>query len=485
MNNVRHEYLSGDSYFYKKGNIQGKKGLIEDIVKNLPINDRDIDPVGIIEIVLKGYLLDDRTLLKNIKYAPWLQSEKDFNKNEMINLPKHNTLKDDPKKISKNLKEKLINEMFNYVKEKNTVGILLSGGLDSRIGAGILKELQITDKFQGDVVAMTWGLENCRDVEYAKIIAKDYNWEWQHYQNDIEQLKNNFILASKMGACISPIHYHSINKVNNYENIDIVLACSYGDHVGRGEFSGTSLINLKKLLPKNINKYNVLNRFLVKELYEEVFNDAYDYRRSISDRNNIQYREIEQEKHYMYRKLQYIFNSAEGDYKYRQLFTDRETYSYMWSIDASIRTDLIYYELLKLLPGNIDKIPWARTGKTLDEKIQDNKSLLKNHHKYGTMLRGELRGYILDLIQEENIINSGLFNVRVLEHLMKIWPKAKTDSINYIDELFSWMASLSLFVKSNDINLKQNIEEDNNLINSFNGIIHSSLYINVRNFKRK
>ena len=62
------------------------------------------------------------------------------------------------------------------VKDFEEVYVLLSGGLDSRIAAGVLKYLCDNGELKSVPKAVSWGLEDSRDVVYAKGIAEKLNF---------------------------------------------------------------------------------------------------------------------------------------------------------------------------------------------------------------------------------------------------------------------------------------------------------------------
>src|SRR5690606_37656538 len=98
-----------------------------------------------------------------------------------------------PEKIAVKFHDLLLSELRKYIGTKKSIGILLSGGMDSRILAGLLQEIrqESGSNTNFDVVALTWGLPSSRDVVYAAKIAKGYNWEWKHFEVGVEQMEEN------------------------------------------------------------------------------------------------------------------------------------------------------------------------------------------------------------------------------------------------------------------------------------------------------
>jgi len=467
----------------KKFNISFKE-----VIKKLPEEKRKIDPTAIMEFISKTYLLNNRTLIKDIKCTPWMAKPLNNSWN-YANIPDHNETIMSVKDIVEKLKRSLKQEALSYIADKKTIGILLSGGLDSRITAGIIKELQISGDFSGNVVSLNWGLKNSRDVCYAKEISRRYNWEYLHFDNDLEQLKQNIKIAGKdLGAQISGIHLHAMPKIRGMKNIDAIVAGSYGDSVGRAEFSGKHVTNLESIIP---NKFYLFNRFglikdkIIKDYVIKVQHDAYAYRNHINRAKDYQYKEIEQEMHYMRRKLQLCMSYINEEIPVYQLFTDPNVFSIMWNLNPNIRNNDIYINLLKKLPKKIGEIPWARTGKVLGQnKIKDNK--LSSNHKYGYWLRNDLGKYISDLVLSNNILSLNIFNEKSLKNLINLWQKNKKYDSNIVDEIISWMASLSIFIEEYGIKSDVFVEKNyKDTLNSLWGKNYAWLYHTKPDFYKK
>jgi asparagine synthase (glutamine-hydrolysing) len=107
----------------------------------------------------------------------------------------------------------------------------------------------------------------------------------------------------------------------------------------------------------------------------------------------------------------------------------------------------IYAELLKLLPGRLGEIPWARTGTSYGSRGQPSDDYGTEHHRYGEWMRNDLRKEMARMVQSEEIYGLNLFNEFALDQLMSIWPKSNTITTNAVDELVSWIASLSAFIR--------------------------------------
>ena len=84
------------------------------------------------------------------------------------------------RKLSELIEKSIINRAENIRK----FGILFSGGVDSTLIAFICK------KYNYDFTCFTIGLENSQDIEYAKIIAKKYNFNLKYKILTLEEFEN-------------------------------------------------------------------------------------------------------------------------------------------------------------------------------------------------------------------------------------------------------------------------------------------------------
>jgi asparagine synthase (glutamine-hydrolysing) len=446
-----------------------------------------IDPIGVVEVVNNSYLLGDRTLVKGLSRLSWMTSfEKPMDKYNLVNkLPNHDVLEYDVNDFYIIFKEKLKIELKQYIEEKEHVGILLSGGYDSRIVAGLLKELQNENEFQGSVTAFTWGIINSRDVVYAKEICKIYEWEIEHINLNSEILLENIKLAGIHGAEYSPYHLHAMKAISQNKKIDVMIAGSYGDSVGRAEFSGKNVQGLKPVLSNSIDKFGIINSDVLFKSKYEMKRDAFAYKDYIIRSEAYQYNEIEQELHYMRRKLNACMYLIGAEIPVFQLFTSPETFGLTWSLKPKLRSDEIYRKILESLPSNVGLIPWARTGENIrGEKREDLKGV-KQHHMYAKWLREDLNTDIKKLVLSKEIDSLGIFNMYSLKALVRAWENQKTDTISSIDDLVAWIASLSVFVSEygikSDIKKKKSVKD---FIRGNIGIIKAHTFCYVRKYFR-
>jgi asparagine synthase (glutamine-hydrolysing) len=431
-------YQAGQNAFYMK---------ISSALGEISLEQRRIDPVAIIEILSKGYILGKRTLISGLWRSPWMGCPDGHGGWKYADVPQHGNAKLPADDVAAQLKEQLCREALDYLTGKNCAGILLSGGLDSRIVAGIVRDLQLSGEFAGNVVALTWGLGCSRDVIYAQEIAKRFGWECLHFPLEPEVLAQNIFIAGEMGAEFSPLHLHAMSQIRELNGIDVILAGSYGDSVGRAEYSGRSVLRLKPTIPRFLNRFGLIKDDIVRASHDLVVQDAYGYREYLQRDAVYQYRELEQEMHYMRRMLQACMTCIAQRIPLFQLFTAPESFALMWGIDSSIRDNRFYEALLPTLPGGIGSLPWARTGLPLGAIKGHPDEAPQLFHKYGLWLRRDLRGMVTQLVTSDTIKELNLFNEQALNSLMKLWPKAQTTTTNSIDEIISWIASLAVFAE--------------------------------------
>ncbi|MYL56093.1 hypothetical protein GLW20_01050 [Virgibacillus halodenitrificans] len=421
------------------------------IIDTIPKADRELDLQSLIEILMRSYIIGDKTLVKSIKRSPWMaQYNEGINDWHYHDIPPHGKKVIDPQEAAIVLKKIVYEEILSFIGNSKRVGILLSGGMDSRILAGVLRETQINKDFNGEVIVYNWGINNSRDVWYAKKIADKYSWHYKHFPLNPDVLKETFYIVQKVGTEIIPYNLHAMNAVANDTDSDIVLAGSYGDTLGRAEYNGTPLKNVPPIVFDNANKLGIIKEKLIKEYYGNIKRDSMSYRNSIDrhSREEYQYRETEYQRHHSRRYLTTAMSVIAMEKPLYQLFTSPKAVSYLWDLDVSIRSDVLYENILPLLPGEISQIPWARTGKVFGDNediITDNGTSAS--HQYGNWLRNDLRSFI-DKEMDLNLLNSlGIFNEKSLDKIYKIWPKASSSSVNKLDSTISWLTAFSIFMK--------------------------------------
>jgi asparagine synthase (glutamine-hydrolysing) len=444
--------LCSRTYYYETANQQNLARSINDILKTKHDQVNRVDPVSVLSIIMKNYIIGNRTLVQGINRSPWLAKQKENGEWESAKLCKHKNEVYETTEIAKELKERLIKEALVFLQNKTQIGILLSGGMDSRIIAGIIKQLQNDKLFDGKVIAVTWGIPESRDAIYAKTIAKQFKWDYEFIPLTSELLYDNILLAAECGAEFSPIHLHAMKKVSEIQGLDGVIAGSYGDSIGRGEYSGKKINKLSHILSKHLNHFSFLIHSIEKSAIKKIRTDLYESRSRFPDRSEFEYREIEMQMHYMHRQLNSCMCIIDDSIPLYQMFTAPDVYGYIWSLHPKCRNDDIYFHLLSMLPGNLVQIPWARTG----AKYNCNSSMQKDkysslNNKYGAWLRNDCRTFICEKISCGILQKLGIFNPKSLSTWLKYWPKSDNPRADRLDEKLAWLASLAIFIEKYDI----------------------------------
>lgn len=445
-----------------------------------------LDPVALVTKATLPYLLGNRTLIKGIQRAPWMSRPDEAGSWHTVEIPPHGKRRPDPDSFVKKLKNCLLDEARSYIKNAKTVGILLSGGMDSRILAGVLRAVQNESDGAFAVVGLTWGRESSRDVVYARRIAERFNWEWQHFPLTPETLKANISQMAQLGAEVSPLHLHAMPQIALIDGIDVVIAGSYGDSVGRAEFSGRRVSHLRSILPERLDRFGVLRVDAVRAATPDLRADLNSISDTTTQSPNVRRFEIEQEAHYMRRMLQSCMLSIARHKRFYQLFTSPDVFGCMWSLEPHLRDDSWYSRLLPLLPGDLLEIPWARTGRRYDRPDGTPDTYSNKSHAYGIWLRTDLRPEILRRVNSERIRGLGIFNDIGLDRAIKAWGCAHTESTNSLDELFSWLACLHDFIEIYQIepSIPSNKLSWRDNLSAFRGGATAKLYITSRDIFR-
>jgi hypothetical protein len=480
LNNYKN--LSGNEFYFDETNPSDNFSNLGNIPK---LSGKKINVTSILSILTNTYTLDTQTTVEDISCQPWMSSPKvNTYKKSKFELPRHYKNQFSFDKISSELKKKLLQEALNFLLGKNSVGILLTGGMDSRVVAGIIKELQIQKKYGGKVVALTWGLNESRDVIYSKKIANRFGWKHRHFKISPELLKENIFIAAERGALYSPIHLHAMKDVSKTVGLDGIFSASYGDSVGRAEFSGVRVENLPDILKKDLNSFSFILQDAKKYAMKNVKDILKKARDRFPGRNEQEYREIEKQMHYMRRSLHSSTQVINEKIPLYQMFTDQNVFAYMWSLNYNCRTNDVYAYLLKKLPGNLIEIPWARTGKKYNQakaKVKDD--FLSINHHYGIWLRNDLRNFVIEKILNGNLQKIGIFNTISLKIFCKIWKRDKTlSNSDRLDEQMAWLASLSIFIEK--YNIKPDKKFKYNIKDTF-GILKSIIYYQAYFIARK
>lgn len=417
-----------------------------------------IDATALVEIVNRGYCFGTRTLVKGCGRSP-AAAENHDNGFSWKNMPEHGHRTLEPGNIAGDLFSRLCQELQDVCGKYSRVGLLLSGGMDSRVVACALSTLQKHGRIDCAIVALTWGEEGCRDVEYARAIAALNEWEFRHYPLTPERLAKNIEIAGFRGAEYSPVHLHGLPDISGQGDLNLVLAASFGDSVGRAEFSGTHVKDLKPIDRHIYNRFKLLDRAVFKSAAAGSIADAALYRQAFGVRSPAERNEIDHQLHYMQRMLVPCMEVIEGERSVYQAFTSPEVYGYMWSLSPHSRNDRVYYELLAQNAPELLSIPWARTGRPYLSADGTPDSLEKNNNSYGLWLRTMLYNEVKERVLSDEISQLRTFNMWSLETMLKHSMRGRNVKATQLQEVLAWVASLSEFVSRYGVGRAESIDE--------------------------
>ena len=445
---IQQSYHLGRNYEYYIASSQKLYSNFQEALNGMEL-PKTLNPFGVYSILKKSYILGDETMIKGLCRVPWMAEPDTQGGWEYHDLPKHGCVISPIDEVAKTLLLKLKQEVLLYIEKRETVGILLSGGMDSRVLAGVLKNIIDEEQLSTQVICFTWGLDNSRDVVYSKQIANEFKWHFTHIALTPEDLLDNIYATASLGAEFSPVHLHGMPKIAKHRELDIVLAASYGDSIGRAEYSGVPLTKLSSITANRLNTFSLLTRGVEGKMGLEFGHHATQYRRFFPREEDYQYFELERQLHYMRRQLMAPFDIIAKDIPVRQIFTHPDTFSYMWSLSPEMRTNQIYKELLRLLPGSLLSIPWARTGTLYESRSPSMDNFEKNHNIYGKWLREELGQEIQRIIKNSPLYDFPIFNKGSLKDKLYLFRKLPaTPTADQLDERIAWLASLAVLVQN-------------------------------------
>lgn len=440
--NYNHLGYNNPYYFTKEGKFEIHPNF-SDAVKHFH-GEKVVDSAAVIEMLNKEFFLGDRSIIQNLNKTPWLaKPNKDLNHWEYDIASEHDFLIIEENEIAKILFRKICDEIELYIGDKKRIGILLSGGMDSRMVAGALDYLLQKNKINNlKVTALTWGNANSRDVIYAKKIAERLNWEWKHYPVTAKDLLQNIKETAIYGCEYSPMHLHAIPQIRDDNDLDVILAGSYGDSVGRAEFGGKNIRDVDPLLKNMHNVSNLFCNDVFKNSIKNIENDVTSYHQLFPRKKMYMQNELDYQLHYMRRMLNPCMDLFNQKMKFYQVFSHPDVYSFMWSIHPDKRNDTIYKRMLLEFETPLDDIPWARTGIKYGEKDGIPDTHLKRHHTYVHILQNEILDDIKKLVLTNEFKNLGIFKYRSIEILFKLIKYFPLNSLYYTEKVV-WMASLA------------------------------------------
>lgn len=412
----------------------------KEIFSAVPEGNRILDNVAFLELLQFNYILGNRTLVKGVKRMPWRAVLNGEGIIERCSPITHGLRKSPAKAVAHRLQELLEEELITVAQKTKKILLLLTGGLDSRVIAGILKKIE--PGLQAEIKCVTWGLSESRDVVYARKIAHWYDWEFVNIPYDSELLWKNIERSAIWGGSeVAGIHLHGAEWFKNTQPEDLVLAASFGDSIGRAEFSSVHLKNRR--LPPLINKHRLLHPSLLKELLSLAKKDQETAWEGETSKLSWAYVELNSQENYMRRMICHAMNYIRQFCRLHQTFTSDSVVSYIWSLSPEYRTDEVYAELLKELDVKLYSLPWARTGVAPDGTKESDLTLTKDYHEWGKWLQQDLRSRLEPLYFSDSLRELGLFREDSIQRVWEKFTKEPVASYGYGQDIVK-LCSLEL-----------------------------------------
>ncbi len=429
----------------------------DEAVKAIPVEERWLDPVAVLSMLCFGYICLDRTLIKGLNRVPWFGIVGPSGNVSYEPAPAHGNKETDPGRLGQMLLEKLREEVAQMCNGHDRIWCLLSGGLDSRVVAGVIRELQRSGDVSGEVHSVTWGREQCRDVVYARRMADHFGWEWHHVPMSTEDYWQNFRRSAEyLGAEVSPAHVHRMDWFSQVPRGDLVIAASYGDSVGRAEYSSTHLTALRGLRP--FERYEILAPGLLGELLPQLKRDILALRQRHGDRSETGWFEIEQQAHYMRRLIAHVLGLINRWCSIQQAMVSPSVFSVMWAHSPRVRTNAVYAELLERLDPPLLDIPWARTGLPFRDRVSSQPdSLPKDFHEYGLWLKRDHADKLEELLFGSGLEKLKVFDMNQLHWMFREWKSLDVREYAGLADKLTWIATLAEFVRMYHVGSDQRV----------------------------
>lgn len=399
-----------------------------------------LDLAAVASFLSFGMVGLDRTLFREVTRRPWMSRIDEKGHVQLESIPPHGFLTGPDDVIANRLYDLLCDEARVVCSGFREIYILLSGGLDSRIVAGVLADLYNAGEISAKPKAVTWGLADSRDVVYARRMAATLKFEWIHVPFGPETVLENIGKTARLlGLQHSPEFLHHMSWFSCLPKDSLVLAGSFGDSIGRAEFGGIRLLQLSTKTPKNL--YNLMK--------PSVFNAAscelqYDLD-AIHSRGGYTVPNHARNEHWMqgFRMRGGLCHALSLINRYAtvyQMFTDPAVYGFMWSLHPARRDDSIYAAILTKKLPNLASTPWPRTNRALYGPTKGAKRGLRPHyHEYTKWSSGPLFKELSARIDPEWFGATGIFNPAEIKSLNTLVYTSQ-ERVGRLNDIWLWLA---------------------------------------------
>ncbi|MDZ7841076.1 MAG: asparagine synthase-related protein [Gammaproteobacteria bacterium] len=408
-----------------------------------------VDSAAVIEIVNRGYCFGERTPVAGVGWSTASPDEQPSGKEWAYGqMPEHGDAFAASDTIAEGVFHRLCEELRAVCEGRKKIGLLLSGGMDSRVVACVLHALQNSGELSASVVALNWGMESSRDVVYAARVCDLFGWEFRTFPLAPGTLETNITVAAQYGCEFSPVHLHAMADIATQKDIDLIVAASFGDSVGRAEFSGDHVTALKPISRHIYNRFKLIRDDVFRSFVARVHTDAGLYHDIFPRHHTYQSRELDYQLHYMQRMLVPCFRVIADSIPVHQAFTDPGVYGYMWSFSPACRTDRIYRDLLAAYGPGLLEIPWARTGRSYSDSSGPPDGYSRNNNKYGLWMRTELLEGLRSRVLSDTVARLDIFNMYALDAMLRYTSRQANEKATVLQETLAWIASLHEFAEA-------------------------------------
>lgn len=421
----------------------------EDLLSSDACGSLELDPAGVFHLLDYNHLNGDRTLVRGVSRMPWHCRLDASGCLDLLPPIPHDSCLASSQDIAAGLLPLLEEEIASACEGRKEVIIFLTGGLDSRVTAGVLHRLYGS----GDgptIRALTWGSLQSRDCVYARRIAEWYGWNWQNIPIESGSLPEMMQTAAVWGGAeTSGIHLHGEDGLAGVDRDAIVLASSFGDSVGRAEFSSQRLDAIKVRYPKD--RLGWINPVYHKFLEKQGSADIASAWASDQDAPSWAKCELDQQDNYMRRMIVHAMNRVRTHCALHQVFTSSAVVRYIWSFAPHCRTDKVYGYLFQLLDERLWRLPWARDGVAPSGDAETDMSLTKDYAQYDLWCRTEHCDWLEALVFSDELRAMGMFDLDAVRRAWDLWIKKDVEN-RRISEGFTKLATLALFIRHFRVN---------------------------------
>lgn len=440
-------------YAYYKGRFtfgSGVRALLAD-----PALPRSVDQVAIVQFLTFDHVLGTRTLLTEAHLLP-PASLLTFCDSH-LNIRAYWTLKH-PDTYELRSEAEWIEDLLHYLRQAVArqahddlpAGILLSGGLDSRVLVAFLRNGPITGPFR----AFTWGIPGCDDARYAREVSRKLG-----VQDHFFELKPDWLLGmAEEGVRITD---GLGNVVNLHALATLEAETEYAQTIYKG-FMGDALMGffIKRQFLANydetglsqvfFNHYPILfgqteQRALFTEDFQRCINDVvFDSPLAIMAESGGQ--QAAEGTYYFdlrHRQRRMGLNGVEvvrSRAIVRTPYCDKDLVEFMLTVPPGLRSEryLLKKAFIQAFP-NLAKVPYTETGLPLINCARDvliradylvrwhlravglrwvSEPKRRPYANYNAWFRTVLRSWLEEILLNKHTLQHGYFNPNYIRQLV-------------------------------------------------------------------